>query len=85
MMGFHTPFYDKNRKIMFHGIINLEPSFPSHFSAGAKTVLLQLLEKDPARRLGSKGTAEIMTSCFFEQLDFQKLMMSIEYIITFPL
>jgi len=75
MMGFHTPFYDKNRKIMFHGIINLEPSFPAHFTAAAKVVLLQLLEKDPACRLGSKGAAEIKKSSFFESLDFQKLIM----------
>lgn len=75
MIGFHTPFFDKNRKMMFHGIINLEPNFPSHFSTGAKTVLLQLLDKDPAFRLGSKGAAEIKTSCFFAQLDFQTLMM----------
>ena len=28
MMASRTPFFDKNRKLMFHGIINMEPAFP---------------------------------------------------------
>lgn len=74
MMGFRTPFYDKNRKLMFHGIINLEPSFPAHFTVTAKNVLLRLLDKEASQRLGSKGAQEIKMSEFFMPLDFQKLI-----------
>jgi serum/glucocorticoid-regulated kinase 2 len=74
MMGFRTPFYDKNRKLMFHGIINLEPSFPAHFTVSSKNVLLRLLDKEASRRLGSKGAEEIKMSEFFKPLDFQKLI-----------
>lgn len=75
MMGFRTPFYDINRKLMFHGIINLPPSFPPHFTTTAKAVLLRLLDKDPSQRLGSKGAHEIKMTDFFGSLDFQKLLM----------
>jgi serine/threonine protein kinase len=40
MMGFRTPFYDKNRKLMFHGIINNEPLWQPHFSQSATQVLV---------------------------------------------
>lgn len=73
MMGFRTPFYDKNRKLMFHGIINLEPSFPPHFTSASKSVLSKLLKKEPAQRLGSNGAHEIRDSEFFSVIDFQQL------------
>mmetsp|Transcript_8694 Transcript_8694/g.35831 ORF Transcript_8694/g.35831 Transcript_8694/m.35831 type:complete len:497 (-) Transcript_8694:1070-2560(-) len=73
MMGFRTPFYEKNRKLMFHGIINCEPSFPPHFPTCAKTVLKDLLNKDPVHRLGSKGAQDIKRSDFFEVIDFELL------------
>lgn len=75
MMGFRTPFYDINRKLMFHGIIKLPPSFPPHITTTAKAVLLRLLDKDPSQRLGSKGAHEIKMTDFFGSLDFQKLLM----------
>ena len=40
MMGFRTPFYDKNRKMMFHGIITCEPQFPIFFSDEARRTTL---------------------------------------------
>lgn len=77
MMGFRTPFYDKNRKLMFHGIINLEPNFPPHFSDASKAVLLKLLHKDPGQRLGMNGAHEIKLAVFFTPMNFQKLLMSV--------
>mmetsp|Transcript_5548 Transcript_5548/g.17501 ORF Transcript_5548/g.17501 Transcript_5548/m.17501 type:complete len:133 (-) Transcript_5548:565-963(-) len=73
MMGFRTPFYEKNRKLMFHGIINCDPTFPPHFTIAAKAVLVLLLRKDPAERLGTKGVAEIKEASFFQKIDFVKL------------
>lgn len=58
---------------MFRGIINLEPSFPSHFTVEAKAILLRLLEKDPVCRLGCKGASEIKMAIFFHGLDFKKI------------
>jgi len=74
MMGFRTPFYEKNRKLMFHGIINCEPSFPPHFTQPAKVILRLLLHKDPAERLGTHGGAEeIKKTEFFSVIDFVAL------------
>lgn len=39
MMHGRTPFYDKNRKLMFYRIINTEPSFPPTFSPEACTCI----------------------------------------------
>ena len=30
MMNGSTPFYDKNRKLMFYRIVNREPNYPVH-------------------------------------------------------
>ena len=75
MMGFRTPFYDKNRKLMFHGIISSQPNFPSHFTSTSKSILMKLLDKRPSQRLGTKGADEIKDNAFFSLTDFQKLMM----------
>ena len=60
---------------MFHGIINLEPNFPPHFTLASKSVLLTLLHKDPMQRLGTNGAHEIKTSEFFSPINFQQLLM----------
>jgi len=75
MMGVRTPFYDKNRKLMFDGIINLELKFPQHFTSAAREVLQKLLQKDPAQRLGIKGADEIKKTVFFSLINFQQLLM----------
>ena len=67
MMGFKTPFFDKNRKLMFYNIINNEPAWPPHFSATATALLRGLLAKAPQRRLGTGagGVSDIQTHPFF--------------------
>lgn len=77
-MGSRTPFYDKNRKLMFDGIINLEPSFPPHFTNAAKTILLELLHKESTQRLGTNGAREIKNTNFFMPIDFKKLLMFLQ-------
>lgn len=73
MMGFRTPFFDKNRKLMFYGIINNEPHWQPHFSAEATSVLKGLLAKSPQKRLGSNGADEIKEHSFFSEIDFDQL------------
>jgi hypothetical protein len=43
MMHGRTPFYDKNRKLMFYRIINTTPSFPPQFSTDACDCIRSLL------------------------------------------
>ncbi len=70
-----TPFYDKNRKLMFYRIINTEPSFPPTFSPEACTCIRGLLRVDENERLGSgpNGAENIKNSDFFRVIDFGKL------------
>ena len=52
MLNLKTPFYDKNRKLMFHSIINQNPKMPKEFTPEAKNLILQFLNKDAKKRLG---------------------------------
>jgi len=75
MLHGRTPFYDKNRKLMFYRIINTEPSFPPTFSPESCTCIRGLLQVEESKRLGSgpRGGAEIMESDFFKVINFDAL------------
>jgi hypothetical protein len=75
MMHGRTPFYDKNRKLMFYRIINTEPSFPPTFSPEACACIRGLLRVNEYDRLGSgpSGAKEIMETDFFKSIDFEAL------------
>jgi hypothetical protein len=53
MIHGRTPFYDKNRKLMFYRIIHTEPTFPSTFSNEARDCCRGLLRVSETDRLGS--------------------------------
>ena len=76
MMAGRTPFYDKNRKLMFYNIINCEPHFPPTFSDDACMALRGLLIRDPAERLGGgeAGADAIKQQPFFSDIDFDALL-----------
>jgi serine/threonine protein kinase len=73
MMHGRTPFYDKNRKLMFYRIINAEPTFPPTFSPAACKCIKMLLKVNEQERLGTNGGLEIMKTDFFAPIDFDKL------------
>lgn len=71
-----TPFYDKNRRLMFYRIMNSEPQFPPQvFSLKATDVIIALLKANVAVRLGSgpTGAEEIKGHAFFADIDFAAL------------
>lgn len=76
MMTGQTPFFDRNRKRMFHNILHRDVVFTSAFSEEAKDLLTGLLRRDPAKRLGSgpAGVQELMDHPFFASIDFDKLL-----------
>lgn len=76
MLNLKTPFYDKNRKLMFHSIINQNPKMPRDFSPEAKDIIKEFLNKDAKQRLGcAEGAAqEIMSHAFFAPIDFDLLV-----------
>ena len=71
-----TPFFDKNRKLMFYRIINTAPSFPTSFSPEACDAIRGLLTVKEEDRLGSPGTGGpdgIKQTTFFKTIDFDAL------------
>ena len=76
MMNGRTPFYDKNRKLMFYRIINTEPVFPPQFfSPEAAQCIRGLLTVQETERLGSSeaGARAIMMTDFFSVINFEAL------------
>ena len=71
-----TPFFDKNRKLMFYRIINTAPSFPPSFSPAACDAIRGFLTVKEESRLGSEacgGATGIKNTAFFSVIDFDKL------------
>ena len=74
MMNGRTPFFDKNRKMMYHRIMTRPPQFDEAvFKKDAQQVILGLLTVDKNQRLGHTGADKIMQQPFFESIDFAKL------------
>jgi serine/threonine protein kinase len=76
MMNGRSPFYDRNRKMMYNRIMNRPPQFaPNIFSHDAATCIQGLLTVDKKQRLGAgpNGAKAIMTTNFFVSIDFDKL------------
>jgi len=75
MQAGRTPFYDKNRKIMFFNIMNSTPQFPLSFSEKACAILRELLTVDPNKRLGTVNSVDdLKNSDFFSDMDWDKML-----------
>mmetsp|Transcript_17482 Transcript_17482/g.53261 ORF Transcript_17482/g.53261 Transcript_17482/m.53261 type:complete len:493 (+) Transcript_17482:378-1856(+) len=70
------PFYSRDREKLFEGIKHGELSYPGHLGHEARRLLCALLQRDPARRLGSgpSDAAEIKAHPFFERVDWEALL-----------
>jgi len=64
------PYYTKDRTKLFERIRRAELKYPSHMSEIAVSLCSKLLEKDPAKRLGSEDGAEIKAAPFFRDVDW---------------
>lgn len=68
------PFYDQNTNEMYRKIMHEPLRFPDDMDREARSLLTGLLERDPAKRLGVNGAAEIKAHPFFAQIDWKRLM-----------
>ncbi|GMG34630.1 unnamed protein product [Aspergillus oryzae var. brunneus] len=70
------PFYDENTNDMYRKILQEPLTFPSTdiVPAAARDLLTRLLDRDPQRRLGANGAAEIKSHHFFANIDWRKLL-----------
>ena len=70
----HPPVYHTNQLTMYKMILNKPLVIPNHISNQAKRFLVQLLQKDATKRLGSKGDFDqIKKHPWFDGIDWKKL------------
>lgn len=69
------PFYSRDCTEMYDRILHDKLRFPPHVSEAAKSVISELLVRDPKKRLGAgKDDAEaVMKHPFFESIDWERL------------
>jgi serum/glucocorticoid-regulated kinase 2 len=70
------PFYDENTNEMYRKILQEPLTFPNSdiVPPAARDLLTRLLDRDPVRRLGANGAAEIKSHHFFANIDWRKLL-----------
>lgn len=54
MVAGYPPFCDRSRASLYRKILTTEPICPGHLSPSCRSLILGLLAKDPAQRLGHK-------------------------------
>lgn len=59
------PFYKNNRKELFEGIKSENPKLPLNITNECKSLISQLLHKDPTKRLGGNGAEEVTLHPWF--------------------
>ncbi|KAI9922103.1 hypothetical protein PsorP6_000520 [Peronosclerospora sorghi] len=71
-----SPFRHDVPTILFDKILKDEPEFSDRFTPEAQDLIMKLLTKDPACRLGCgpDGVEEIKTHPFFREIDWDKLL-----------
>ncbi|KAJ2717315.1 Serine/threonine-protein kinase [Coemansia spiralis] len=74
MMTGLPPFYDENVNEMYRRILEDELVFPDDMGNRAKSLLRGLLQRDPRRRMGNNGAAEIKNQPFFAEINWDYLI-----------
>ncbi|CAN6628283.1 serine/threonine-protein kinase Ypk1p [Trichomonascus vanleenenianus] len=68
------PFYDQDTNEMYRKILQEPLRFPEDMDREARSLLTGLLNRDPEKRLGINGAADIKAHPFFAQIDWKRLM-----------
>jgi len=69
------PFYSQNVNEMYNKIQHGVLRFPPFLSEPCKNLIVALLNRDPAKRLGSKNDVEdVKAHAFFKDISFDKMM-----------
>ncbi|AMD18875.1 HBL027Wp [Eremothecium sinecaudum] len=69
------PYYDEDVPKMYKKILQEPLRFPDGFDKDAKVLLIELLSREPKKRLGYNGADEIKRHPFFSQLSWKRLWM----------
>jgi len=73
MHGF-PPFSSPDNRTLFRKILYQDLVVPPHTTPAAKDFLTQILSKDPTKRLGANGEAEIKAHPWFQDVDWDALL-----------
>ncbi|ORX61007.1 kinase-like protein, partial [Piromyces finnis] len=69
-----TPFNGNNHKKVMDAILKKKLILPNYLTTSAKNLIIRLLRKNPAVRLGSKkGAEEVKTHIFFRKINWNKV------------
>lgn len=67
------PFYHKDADKRWLKIVNEAPMLPEGLLSTAQDILIKLLDKNPATRLGANGASEVKSHAFFNDMNWQEL------------
>ncbi|GAB9473061.1 Agc protein kinase [Globisporangium polare] len=70
------PWYTRNRQELFARIREAPLEIPKYLSADAASLIAHLLHREPEKRLGSRGAAEVKAHRFFRSVDWDGLLWS---------
>jgi len=74
MMTGLPPWYTTDRSLLYERLRRAPLEIPTSFSREVAHLCASLLQRDPRRRLGVRGTRAIMAHDFFRGLDFRHLL-----------
>mmetsp|Transcript_27262 Transcript_27262/g.49323 ORF Transcript_27262/g.49323 Transcript_27262/m.49323 type:complete len:622 (+) Transcript_27262:3-1868(+) len=74
MLAGQPPFYSRDRDTLFRNIAAATLQAPARSSAKASQLIFELMQREPAKRLGARETSEVRTHSFFTGLDFDKVL-----------
>lgn len=57
---------------MYQKILSDTLKFPSNMPSTARSIITELLQRDPTKRLGASGAEEIKKHMFFASIDWVK-------------
>lgn len=71
------PFSNSDVKILFNNIVNDKPEMPLFLSSQSRSLIAQLLEKNPNKRLGSSklDSMEIQMHQFFTNINWNSMLL----------
>eukprot|EP00049_Salpingoeca_infusionum_P022705 m.8271 g.8271 ORF g.8271 m.8271 type:complete len:847 (-) comp5339_c0_seq2:2563-5103(-) len=55
-------------------VVEEDPKYPEDFPDAARDIVSQLLEKDPSKRLGTRGASEVRAHPFFHEIEWYALL-----------
>ncbi|TMW65074.1 hypothetical protein Poli38472_009241 [Pythium oligandrum] len=68
------PWYTRNRQELFARIREAPLEIPKYLSPHAGSLISLLLHREPDKRLGSRGAAEVKSHPFFKSIDWDGLL-----------